>query len=407
MLEAQLAIAWHALGARRARSWLTVSTVAIGCFAIVLASSLAESGLSSLKQSIEELGGARIVLFEPKPPERAEKKLSTAKAKFTEADRAALSEGMPHVEALTHYAPLGEHDVLSDSGRTHVADLVAADESFFDLFRMRVEVGRPLLATDTRAASEHCVVGPKLAEKAWSEPALGRRLRVGGLSCRVVGVFADNNRWGTNFGFDWNDLVVVPHRMAALRLPDVDAESGIVLRTDAPAANDIVKRLANARLSSLHGGIDDYAIYDLGQAMERFETTFLLLKFLVGLFAGIALFIGGVGIMNMMLVSVSERVREIGLRKALGAAPANISLQFLIEANVLSLFGGLLGVGAGFAAAFGAGLAIHSALPGWINVLSLPAGAMALGAAAVTGALFGWLPAGRAARLDPVEALRR
>jgi putative ABC transport system permease protein len=407
MLIQGLKIAWSSLSSRKGRSLLTLSTVAIGCFAIVLAASLAASGLESLKQSIEELGGARLILIEPKLAESAEKKRAQSDAEIDEEDRDALSRDMPHLEILTHYAGLDEQDVVSDVGRSARADFVAADESFFDLFRMRVASGRPLTGEDIRGATPNCVVGPKLAEAVWSDSPLGHKLTIGKVHCRVVGLFADNNRWGTSFGFDWNNLVVVPFRTAALRLPNVRSSAGIALRTDTRFANDVVKRMVNARLDQSHAGVDDFAIYDLAQVMDRFETTFALLELLVALFAGIALLIGGVGIMNMMLVSVSERVREIGIRKALGATPANLSEQFLLESSLLSTAGGVLGVGLGLVAVFGAGIVIRSSLSGWLSVYSLPAVALALAASALTGAAFGWLPARQAARLDPVEAIRR
>jgi len=402
-----LKIAWGSLSSRKARSLLTLSTVAIGCFAIVLAASLAASGLESLKQSIEELGGARLVLIEPKLAESAEKKRAQSDAEIGEEDRAALSVDLPHLETLTHYAGLDEQDVTSDVGRSTRADFVAADESFFELFRMRVAAGRPLNGEDTRGATQNCVVGPKVAEAVWFDSPVGHKLSIGKLHCRVVGLFADNNRWGTNFGFDWNNVVVVPFRTAALRLPNVRSNAGIALRTDTRAANEVVKRMVNARLERSHAGVDDFAIYDLAQVMERFETTFALLELLVALFSGIALIIGGVGIMNMMLVSVSERVPEIGIRKALGATPANLSQQFLLESSLLSTAGGALGVTLGMAAVFGAGIIIRSSLSGWLSVYSIPAVVLALAASALTGAAFGWLPARQAARLDPVEAIRR
>jgi putative ABC transport system permease protein len=407
MLIQGLKIAWSSLSSRKGRSLLTLSTVAIGCFAIVLAASLAASGLESLKQSIEELGGARLILIEPKLAETAEKKRAQSDAEIDEEDRDALARDMPHLEMLTHYAGLDEQDVVSDVGRSARADFVAADESFFDLFRMRVASGRPLTGEDIRGATQNCVVGPKLAEAVWSDSPLGHKLAIGKVHCRVVGLFADNNRWGTSFGFDWNNLVVVPFRTAALRLPNVRSSAGIALRTDTRFANDVVKRMVNARLDQSHAGVDDFAIYDLAQVMDRFETTFALLELLVALFAGIALLIGGVGIMNMMLVSVSERVREIGIRKALGATPANLSEQFLLESSLLSTAGGVLGVALGLVAVFGAGIVIRSSLSGWLSVYSLPAVALALAASALTGAAFGWLPARQAARLDPVEAIRR
>jgi putative ABC transport system permease protein len=402
-----LKIAWGALSARKGRSLLTLSTVGIGCFAIVLAASLAASGLASLKQSVEELGGARLIFVTPKVPESGEKKQGESDGEIGEEDRDALAAGVPHLEALTHFAGLDEHDATSDVGRSSRADLVAVDQTFFEVLQMRVAAGRALGEDDIRGAAQNCVVGPKVAEAMWAESPVGRKLTIGTLRCRVVGLFADNQRWGMDFGFDWNNVVVVPFRTAALRIPGVKKNAQLALRTDSRFANEVVKRMVNARLDRTHAGVDDFAIYDLGSVIDRFETTFALLELLVALFSGIALVIGGVGIMNMMLVSVSERVREIGVRKALGATPSDLSEQFLLESGLLSVAGGVTGVALGLGAVFGAGLVIRASLSGWISVYSAPAALLALLASAATGVGFGWFPARRAARLDPVEAIRR
>jgi putative ABC transport system permease protein len=402
-----LRIAARALRGRALRSLLTVISITIGALAIVLSSSLAESGLSTLMRSVEELGGARLLMVVPKPAERAEKKRASARGGLDATDRDQATEGVPHLAARALYASLGKRDALSDQGQTARTDLVAGDAGFFDVLRMRVASGRALDADDEARAARNCVVGPELARKLWVGPALDRRLTVGSIRCRVVGVLADNRRWGMNFGFDWNHLVVVPHRTAIALEPDVRAESAIALLTEAPAHNDAVKRIVNSRLVDRRAGVDDFTLYDLGRVIERFESAFTLMKLLVGLCAAIALAIGGVGVMNMMLVSVSERVREIGIRKALGATPSDLSRQFLVEASLLSALGGISGAALGAGGALAIGRLIRSGIPSWISTLSLPAVAAALLLSAAIGVGFGWLPARRAARLDPVEAIRR
>lgn len=400
-------IALRALSGHPLRSLLTVTSITVGALAIVLASSLAQSGLASLMRSVEELGGARLLLVAPKAAERGEKKRSSRRRGFDVADHHALSDGLPHLAASALFAGLGKQDALSDAGKTARTDLVAADAGFFEVLRMRVAEGRVLGPDDERRAASVCVVGPEAARALWNGPALDRHVSIGALRCRVVGVLSDNRRWGMSFGFDWNHLVVVPHRTAAAHATGVRESSSIVLLSDDPASNDAVKRIVNARLVRQHAGLDDFTIFDLGRVIERFESTFAIMKLLVGLVAAIALGIGGVGVMNMMLVSVSERTREIGIRKALGATPGDLSLQFLVESSLLASTGGALGVLAGIGAALGSSALIQHALPGWVSTLSLPAVAAALALSTAIGVGFGWLPARRAARLDPVEAMRR
>ena len=399
-------IAWRALSGHALRSLLTVSSIMVGALAIVLASSLAEAALRTLMRNIEELGGARLVLLAPKVPERAEKKAAAPRG-FEARDRELVTAGVPHLAGHALYAGLGMRDARSDAGRVARTDLVAADAGFFEVFRMRIDRGRPLEASDEERASNACVVGPALAKALWDAPPLGRNLTIGALRCRVVGVFADNERWGMGFGFDWNHLVVVPHRTALLAEPGVRQASTIALFTDGPAFNDPVKRIVNARLVRVRGDVDDFTFFDLGTVVERFEATFAIMKLLVGLVAAIALAIGGIGVMNMMLVSVSERTKEIGVRKALGAAPSDLSTQFLVEAALSALGGGVLGVLGGAGLALAAGFVIRQGLASWVSAVSVPAMAVALLLSLAIGVGFGWLPARRAARLSPVEAMRR
>jgi putative ABC transport system permease protein len=284
---------------------------------------------------------------------------------------------------------------------------VAADAGFFELYRMHVATGRAFSDADERAGQSVCVIGHETAAKLWEGPPLGRWLTLGNLRCRVVGVFANNDRFGVRFGFEWTDLVVVPHALAVGLLPEVRTATSIVVKTRAPTDNEHVKRVANARLAVRHHQLDDYLIYDLGRTLERFDATFRILTLMVALVAGIALVIGGVGIMNMMLVGVAERVREIGVRKALGARRGDISAQFATEAVLLGALGGVLGVLVGVASALSAGVAISSALPSWVSVVSTSAVLGALVSSLVIGLVFGWLPAHRAGLLEPVEAMRR
>lgn len=402
-----LAIAAKALSGHKLRSLLTVLSITIGAFAIVLMSSLAQSGLTTLSVGIESLGGARLILLAPKKPERSEDKAGMYEAGFQRRDREQLFEAVPHVAEVSMMSSLGTRDVTNDEGKQERTDLVAGDARFFEAFRMRVGRGRAFSEEENQRRARVCVVGHKLAEKLWRGDPIGRTVSAGALRCRVIGVLADNDRFGVNFGFDWVDVLIAPLESVADIEAGVRAGTLIVAKTDDARSNDPVKRILNARLLERHHGVDDFTLYDFSTIMTKFEAVFTIMQAIVGLIAGIALIIGGVGVMNMMLVSVSERVREIGIRKALGAAPIDISAQFLCEAALLSGFGGLLGTLGGAGAAALASMLIHSLLPTWVGAISTGAVIAAMTVSLGVGVGFGWLPARRAGRLDPIAAMRR
>ncbi len=401
-----LRLATSAVAGTRGRSALTVLSITIGAFAIVVMSSLAESGLATISRGIEELGGARIVLVAPKKPERGEAKQAAYAPGLSLTDRERVFRGLPHVEALSMFSRLGKKDILSASGGRASSDVVGSDARFFDVFHMNVARGRAFTEEENRGQAAVCVVGHKLVEKLAVDP-LGQFLTAGPLRCRVIGVLANNERFGVGFGFDWVDLVIAPSETMANVDPSVLTSAVVLLRTDDPASNEAVKRLVNARLVARHPGLDDFTLYDFSGVMKKFGAVFATMELIVALLAGIALLIGGVGVMNMMLVAVSERVKEIGIRKALGARPREIGLQFLTEAVLLAVLGGATGIASGLGVAALASLLIARFLTTWQRSLSPGPTAAALVISIAIGVLFGWLPAKQAARLDPIAAMRR
>jgi putative ABC transport system permease protein len=181
----------------------------------------------------------------------------------------------------------------------------------------------------------------------------------------------------------------------------------MLLATDAVTSNDVVKRIINARLVERHHGLDDFSLIDFASVLRKFYAAFVIMEVVASCLAGVALVIGGIGIMNMMLVSVSERTREIGIQKAVGAQPAHLRAQFLSEAALLSLAGGVAGTALGLGVASLASLGVQRLVSSWVGATSWTAVGAALLSALSVGIAFGWLPARRAAHLDPVEAMRR
>jgi len=403
-----LRIAQKVLRTHKFRSFLTVLSITIGAFSIVVMSSLAESGLTTLAKGIEDLGGARLIEVVVKQPERQQNKTASYAKGMTRADREVVFGALPHVVAKSTYTPLGRRDVVGDSGVSGRTDLVLGDGGFLKLFQMKLASGRGFTDEESLQRAKVCVVGHKLAKKLWDDAdPLGRWMTVQGVRCRVIGRLVDQERWGIHMGFDWLDVAVMPIDTLAEIDPTVMQGAGIILKTDDQGHNEIVKRIVNALLSERHHGVDDFEIFDFSTFMDKFNAVFSTMKAIVGFIAGIALLVGGIGVMNMMLVSVSERVREIGIRKAIGASPQDISAQFLWEAVVLAGSGGLLGVVTGIGGAALSGWVIGLFNKTWVSVIAQRAVVTALVVSVVIGLVFGYFPARRAGRLSAIEAIRR
>jgi putative ABC transport system permease protein len=401
-----LKVGLGAIGAHKFRAALTVLSITIGAFSIVLMASLAASGIATISRGIEELGGARMVAFFSVPPEKAQRKLASYRRGMTLDDVEALRDRVPHARFFDMHQTLGEREVRADdASQRKRGDLVAGTQDFLGAFSIRLAAGRALDGLDVEGRRRVAVLGDGLATALFATPeaALGKVVRAGTDSFRVVGVAARVKRFGVNMGFDWNDFLLVP------LTPGGDGVAGtghIMIVTDRAASNDIVKRVAGAILQARHRGVDDFRVFDFAVVLEKFHLVFRIMQLLVATIAGVALVVGGIGVMNILLVSVSERVREIGIRKAMGAADGAIGLQFLLESAMLAGLGGLVGVLAGVGGTALSGVIIGRQVEAWVSVVAPEAVVGALALSVVVGVVFGIVPARRAARMQVVDCLR-
>jgi len=404
-----LRIARRVLSAHKFRSTLTVLSITIGAFSIVTMSSLAESGLSTLRAGIDEIGGARLIDLGAKPPERSDRKRESYFRGLTQDDRDALFAALPHLQAKTMWSSLWRRDIVADTGRFSRSDVLGVDGGFLSLFHMKLARGRGITDEDDAQHAKVCLVGHKTAQLLFAGDAVGHWLTTQqGARCRVVGQLANQERWGVNFGFDWMDLVVLPLHTIADADPLVMPAVSVTITTDDAKHNEVVKRIMNSILVERHRGVDDFQIFDFSTFMGKFDSFFKTMQVIVGFIAGIALLVGGIGVMNMMLVSVSERVREIGIRKALGASPRDITLQFLIESALMSGTGGFIGVAGGVGTSLLAGMLIKATVAkSWVNVVATSSVVTALVVSIGIGLIFGIFPARRAGALSAIEAMRR
>jgi putative ABC transport system permease protein len=399
-----LRVGLGAIVAHKFRSALTVLSITIGAFSIVLMASLASSGVATISRGIEDVGGARMVVFFSKPPEKAERKQSSYTRGLVMGDLEALRERVPHGRFFDMHNTQGEREVRVDT-TTKRGDLVAGTQDFLGAFSIHIAAGRNLDGDDLSGRRRVTVIGDGLRSALFpsAEAALGKIVRAGTDSYRVVGVADRVKRFGVNFGFDWNDFLLVPMTPAV----DGQARSGnLLIVTEGSASNDVVKRVAAAILESRHRGVDDFQVFDFSVVLEKFYSVFRIMQVIVAFIAAIALVVGGIGVMNILLVSVRERVREIGIRKAMGAADGAIGLQFLLESALLSGLGGMVGTAGGIGGVLAAGLIIGRKEEAWVSVVSPEAVVGAVVLSFAVGLVFGIVPARRAARLQVVDCLR-
>jgi putative ABC transport system permease protein len=349
MIFETLREAWRTLRTNPFRTLLTMLSVTIGTFSIVVMLSLAQSGHRTLSSTIESIGGSRLLLWIP-----SEKRVATGRDKaiydrgFTDVDLDQL-RSVPHLRTVTVMAGYGRESVWSTPDEPASADISGMELGLFEILTWDVAYGAPFTRRDLDEKRRVAILTAPLAENLFGSPAkaVGQTVMVARKPYVVGGVLERRDLFGVNFGFSWTDTVFLPISTAEKREGRPDEARFVVGLSDDPEFNSSALAVGTARLLVTHRGVEDFETLDFGSFLEQFYTFFLALDVVVAMIASVSLFAGGIGVMNIMLVSVSERVKEIGIRKALGASRGVVMSQFLLEAMALSLTGGLVGVGGG------------------------------------------------------------
>ncbi len=398
-------IALTALRGHMLRSLLTILSVTIGAFSIVVMLSLAEAGQATLARSVEAIGGTRLVWWVPKLV-RDDRDRSRYSRGLVRED-VGLIASVPYVDRATGMINLGKRTVYVTADQREQFDVVGLLPGMLDGLTWPIDEGRRFLAEEVDRWDRVCILTEGAARAFFPlEQAVGRTLTVFDKPYRVVGVLAKRKVMGIQLGFDWEKSVFVP-LVTAEKREGLQSQLVLVAFTQDPGQNPTVVSLGTAKLLAKHNGVEDFQSINFGEILETFYTYFLAIRVIVGAIAAVSLFAGGIGVMNIMLVSVTERTKEIGIRKALGATVSAVILQFLGEATVLSMLGGFVGVVAGLGTVAIANAVVSHWSDYWVPVYSGVGVSVALGATMAIGLFFGAWPAFQAARLDIVECLRR
>ncbi len=399
-----VAIALTALRTNLMRSILTTLGVMIGVLAVILAVAVGDGAKISVMESINSLGSNMAIVI-PQPENNGGRRV-VDRGRLTERDAVAIRRLVPGVSGIAPQLRSTVQMVIQGRNATTTAFGITPD--YARVANVEIETGRMIAEADVRSASRVIVVGPSVATKLFgSFDPLGQSIRVNRVPFTIVGVLASK---GSSLGNDNDDLALVPISTARQRFatttvqgPDdlhvmfVGFEDGIEL---SEAKKNMV-RVLRARNNVPKGEISPFTINTTEEFMEQTGLVTSVFQGVLVAIASISLLVGGIGIMNIMLVSVTERTREIGLRMALGAKRSDIRNQFLVEAAVLCVIGG----GIGLSLAAGLSIVLANALD-FPVVVSLSTAIGAIVFSAVIGLAFGSYPAIRASRLSPIEALR-
>lgn len=404
-LWAAFRTALHALLKNTLRSVLATLGIVIAVAAVVGTVSLGEGARAKVEAEMSSMGVNVVYLYSGSTNRKGISSGAGAGQSLTIDDGEAIARDLSQlVRAVAPVSRTNAQIVYRDANWATM--VIGTTASYLEVRQWTLGRGDFFGREEDAAAAKVCVLGSTVADKLFGGgPAVGELIRVKHLTCRVVGVLATKGQGG--WGQDQDDVILMPWRTLTRRLTNMGDKQGLSFMISARTtelAGELQERmtaLIRERHHVADGAEDDFSIFNMSEMQEAAKEQTRTLSLFLAAVALISLVVGAIGIANVMLVSVTERTREIGIRMAVGARSRDILLQFLTEALVLSSVGGLIGL------ALGAGLAQYMGSKGdWPVLLSFGVMAMTLALAASAGILAGFYPALRASRLDPIEALR-
>ncbi len=388
------------------RTALALLGMVLGVSSVVGMVSIGEGAQREILASIEALGGDVVHVKAKDVPDEKVGEIVNDSRGLNRNDLSAVRSAVGGA-AETGYARWSALGVTDLPVSTYNVKLVAVEPTLFDIHRLKVRTGRRLLALDDVYGRRVAVLGSDVAERAFPGGALGKRIRIGYAYFEVVGTL-EPKRAGADLPLDpesYNRAVVVPFNTAVEEVapPDTYKEIDVLSAKVGGLAETLAaKRALGPVLRALHGGIEDFEIIAPEEILEKKRATQAILNVVLTSIAAISLLVGGIGVMNIMLANIMERITEIGLRRAVGASKKDIRDQFLVESVIICFVGGTIGVVLGYAVSFAVGWAFHLTVAfAWMAMV------FAFSLSVGVGLVFGIWPAMRASRVNPVVALQR
>ena len=404
-----LKIALRAIAANKMRSFLTALGIIIGIAAVITMLAIGQGSKASIKANIAEMGSNMIMISPGADMRGGVRQDASSMETLKQADYQSIKEDCNYISAISPTVNRSGQWIYGNNNTQ--SSIYGVNQDYLSIRQLKVADGEMFTDTDIKAAAKVCILGQTVVDYLFpdgSDP-IGKVVRFNSIPFRVVGVL--QKKGYNSMGMDQDDLVLAPYTTVMKRILAQTYLGGIVCSAITEEASqptqdqisEILRR--NHKLKdateTTEADEDDFNIRSQEEISSMMNSTMSTITILLGSVAGISLLVGGIGIMNIMYVSVTERTREIGLRMSVGARGIDILNQFLIEAILLSVTGGIIGVilGVSLSLSLNAFLHIATQIEPWSIIMSFAV-------CTFTGVFFGWYPAKKAARLDPIEAIR-
>lgn len=397
-------IALRAIANNKMRSLLTMLGIIIGIASVIVMLAIGQGAKNSILTEISSMGSNMITIMPGNGQFGGVRQSASSMQTLKQADYDAIREEC--TTYVSHVSPLAQSSGQAIYGSANTpTSMYGVSDEYLDIKNLHITDGEMFSEQDIKTSAKVCVLGKTVIENLFGDNTdpIGRTIRFNKIPFRIIGVLEEKGN--NNMGMDQDDVILAPYTTVQKRILASTSFGSIIASARSEEVSELAVKDIETVLRNNHkiksADDDDFHVRTLQEIMEMVSSTTNTITLLLTCIAGISLLVGGIGIMNIMFVSVTERTREIGLRMSIGAKSYDILLQFLLESVLISVVGGIIGVIVGILAAYAAKHVANVAIT--IQTYTI---LLSFGVCTITGIFFGWYPARKASNLDPIEALR-